>query len=98
MKMRCLVVLSVVCISALIAIGQSHKRRATPSPSPVQIGEFDSLDVKWQKGQSIGVLGSAAQVHVPVGYVFAGGDDTRIIVEANHNPTSGKELGYLSLH
>lgn len=97
MKMRFLVVLTIVCISALIVIGQSHKKRAAPSPSPVEIGEADNLiGVKWQEGPSTGALGSAAQVQVPDGYVFAGGDDTRLIMEANHNTPSGKELGYVS--
>ena len=97
MKIRCLLVLSVVCLSTLIAIGQSHKRRPSPSPSPETIIGGEALDdVKWQKGPSIGDLGSTAQVHVPAGYVFAGADDTRRIMEANHNPTTGKELGFVA--
>jgi uncharacterized membrane-anchored protein len=97
MKMRFLLIVTVLSISTLNVIGQSHKRRAAPSPSPIVIGGSEVLDkVKWQKGPSIGDLGSAAQVHVPAGYVFAGGDDTRLIMEANHNPTSGRELGYVS--
>jgi uncharacterized membrane-anchored protein len=87
----------VLCVYALSATGQSHKRRPAPSPTPVRIGESSVLDkVKWQEGPAIGDLGSTAQVHVPAGYVFAGGDDTRLIMEANKNPTSGRELGYVS--
>lgn len=97
MKMRCLVILTVVSLGALAAIAQNHKRRATPSPSPIQIGESDELQkVKWQEGPSIGDLGNTAQVHVPAGYVFAGANDTRLIMESNHNPTTGRELGFVS--
>lgn len=99
MKMRCLFILSVVCICALIALGQSHKRRSSPSPSPspVAIGGLDPLEnVKWQEGPSIGDLGTTAQVHVPAGYVFAGAADTRLIMEANHNPLTGKEVGFVA--
>jgi len=99
MKMRCLVILSVVCLSAFVAAGQSHKRRssASPSPSPVVIGGLDLADkVKWQEGPSIGDLGTTAQVHVPAGYVFAGGNDTRLIMESNHNPSTGRELGFVA--
>jgi uncharacterized membrane-anchored protein len=53
-------------------------------------------NVKWQKGPSVGELGTAAQVQVPAGYVFAGGNDTRLIMEAIQNPTSGQELGFVA--
>jgi uncharacterized membrane-anchored protein len=97
MKTNWLMVLGVVCLSALLAMGQSHKRRPAPSPSPIPIGGSDGLEnVKWQQGPSLGDLGSTAQVHVPAGYVFAGAGDTRLIMEANHNPTSGRELGFVS--
>lgn len=97
MKMRCLIVLTVVTLCALVVIGQNHKKRPSPSPSPIRIGESDELlKVKWQEGPSIGDLGNTGQVHVPAGYVFAGADDTRLIMEVNRNPTSGRELGYVS--
>ena len=96
MKMRCLIILTVVCISTLIVLAQSP-RPSSPSTSPVGNGGSDLLaNVKWQKGPSIGDLGTTAQVHVPAGYEFAGGNDTRLIMEASHNPTSGKELGFLA--
>ena len=92
MKMRCAVVLSVSCICFLIANGQTGRRSERSSPTPVT-GSAAVDVVKWQQGPSIGNLGSIAEVHVPAGYVFAGANDTRVIMEANHNPTSGKELG-----
>jgi uncharacterized membrane-anchored protein len=94
MKTRILVVASVLCICALIAVGQSKKR---PSPSPTPESTWDSYEgVKWQKGSSVGDLGDIAQVKVPEGYVFANANDTRIIMEANQNPTNGKELGFIA--
>jgi uncharacterized membrane-anchored protein len=96
MKKLGLVVLSIVSVAAVITLGQSHKRRA-PSPSPSPSAGSTVLDsVKWQQGPSVGNLNSTAQVQVPAGYVFAGASDTRLIMEANHNPTSGKEIGFVS--
>src|SRR6266436_3123676 len=95
MKMLCAVVLSVACVAFLIANGQTRKKGDRPSPTPDS--ELTQIPgVKWQKGPSIGDLGSVAEVHVPAGYVFAGANDTRIIMEANRNPISGKELGFVA--
>lgn len=59
-----------------------------------QDNPFES--VRWQEGPSIANLGSIAELRVPAGYVFAGGNDTRIIMEAIQNPTSGDELGFIA--
>src|SRR5678815_4130482 len=96
MKTRILVVASVVCICALIAMGQS-KKRPSPSPSPTPSSSWDDYKgVKWQKGGSVGALGDIAQVKVPEGFVFASANDTRLIMEANQNPTNGRELGFVA--
>ena len=93
MKTRILVVASVVCICALIALG----KRPSPSPSPTPASGWDSYEgVKWQKGNSVGVLGDIAQVKVPEGFIFADAKDTRTIMEANQNPTNGRELGFVA--
>ena len=100
MKQRPLVVLLIVCVSALIAVGQnnrSKKAEAAPSPSPEAGLSWENFEsVKFQKGPAQGSLGSTAEVRVPAGYVFAGGSDTRIIMEAMQNPTSGRELGFVA--
>lgn len=51
--------------------------------------------VKWQRGPSIANLGEVAQIRLPAGYVFANADDTRMLMEALQNPTSGTELGFV---
>lgn len=56
----------------------------------------DLGEIKWQEGPSIGNLGGIAEVQIPAGYVFAGAEDTRILMEAAHNPTSGNELGFIA--
>ena len=48
------------------------------------------------KGESIGDLEGIAQIRVPSGYVFADGDETRIIMEAMENLTSGSEMGFVA--
>jgi uncharacterized membrane-anchored protein len=97
MKPRIFVVASVVCICALIAVGQSNKKKK-PSPSPTPDLSWSTLyeDIKWQKGPSVGELSNTAQVKVPDGYVFASASDTRRIMEANQNPTSGREIGFVA--
>ncbi len=96
MKTRSLVVATVICICALIVVGQS-KKRPSPSPSPTPAAGWADYDgVKWQKGNSVGQLGDIAQVKVPDGYLFADAKDTRIIMEANQNPTSGREMGFVA--
>lgn len=52
--------------------------------------------IRWQKGPSSGALGSLAQIKIPEGYIFAGGDDTGLLMEAMQNPVSGRELGFLA--
>ena len=100
MKQRSLVVLFVVCISALIAFGQnnrSKKAEAVPSPTPYEGLSWENLeDVNFQKGPAVGDLGSTAQVRVPAGYVFAAGNGTRLLMEKMQNPTSGRELGFVA--
>jgi uncharacterized membrane-anchored protein len=94
MKTRFLIVASVLCICALIAVGQSKKR---PSPSPTPASVWDTYEgVQWQNGASVGDLGDIAEVKVPDGFVFAGAHDTRIIMEANQNPTTGREMGFVA--
>ena len=97
MKPRIFVVATVVCICALIAVGQ-NKKKPKPSPSPSPELSWTALyeDIKWQKGPSVGDLGDTAQVKVPDGYVFANASDTRQIMEANQNPTTGREIGFVA--
>jgi uncharacterized membrane-anchored protein len=97
MKRRALIALTVVCVCALIVVGQS-KKRPSPSPSPSASLSWESVyeDIKWKKGPGLGDLGTAAHVKLPEGYVFAAADDTRTIMEANHNPITGKELGFVA--
>jgi len=96
MKMRILVAVSVLCVCALIVVGQSRKR-PKPSPSPVDTFSWENFDgVNWQKGPAVGDLGTTAQVKVPQGYLFADAKDTRTIMEANHNPITGREMGFVA--
>ena len=101
MKKRSLIVLTVVCMCALIAFGQNSNKKkkaeAEPSPEPSAGMTWEDMQsVKFQKGPADGALGTEAQVKVPAGYVFAGGPDTRRIMETMQNPTSGRELGFVA--
>lgn len=99
MKKRTLIVLTIVCVSALIAFGQNNRKKKAepePSPSPEAGLSWENLDVKFKKGPSLGELGTTAQVNVPAGYVFADGGETRSIMETLQNPTTGRELGFVA--
>jgi uncharacterized membrane-anchored protein len=99
-KKSSLIVLTIVCMCAIIAFGQNSNKKkkkaeAEPSPSP-SVGWQDFPSVKFQKGPAQGTLGTTAQVKVPEGFVFAGGNDTRRIMETLQNPTNGRELGFVA--
>lgn len=95
MKNRIFIALTIVCISALIAVGQNNRKK--PSPSPTPDNSWAAMDrVKFQNGPSLGELGTTAQVQVPEGYVFAGGNDTRVLMETMQNPVNGRELGFVA--
>lgn len=78
----------VLLFATIVSAAESTSNDATKD-SPVQ-------GVKWQKGPSSGALGSLAQIKVPEKYIFAGGEDTKLLMEAMQNPVSGRELGFLA--
>ena len=80
MKMLRHVLIGVLCVSGTAAAAQS----------PTLNG------VNFLQGPAVGKLGEVAEVQVPAGFVFAGPDDARTILEAMHNPTTGTEMGFLS--
>lgn len=95
MKTRVFVAVSVLCVCALMVVGQSKKRPSpSPSPTPDFWGTYEG--VTWQKGPTVGQLGVNGEVKVPEGYVFAGARDTRTIMEANKNPITNRELGFVA--
>lgn len=87
--------MSIMSICSFTAQAQKSRRRPSPSPSPT-IEIPGAEQVKWQEGPSIGNLGTNAEIRVPAGYVFANASDTRILMEAMQNPTSGDELGFIA--
>lgn len=52
--------------------------------------------IHWIYGPSTADLGDIGKIDVPEGYIFAGSDDTKRIMESMHNPPSGLELGFLT--
>jgi len=78
------------CIVALVSFTWMLLSVAAYGQSP------NIEDIKWQKGPSIGNLGNIADIRIPAGYVFAGPNDTRVLMELMQNPTSGKEMGFIA--
>ncbi|PYM16627.1 MAG: DUF2167 domain-containing protein [Verrucomicrobia bacterium] len=52
--------------------------------------------LNWIKGPARAELKSLAEIQVPEGFVFTGAKETRQLLEAMGNPTSGSELGFLA--
>ena len=68
----------------------------SPTNSFGQQSEEDILrQIQWETGPTMGSLGEIAEISVPEGYLFAGANDTRLIMEVMQNPTSGYELGFI---
>ncbi len=55
-----------------------------------------SSDVQWQTGPGVMALGSVAQINLPEGYRFADARGTKALMELLHNPTSGREQGFVA--
>src|SRR5437870_4974783 len=53
-------------------------------------------EAKWQRGPAVVSLGSVAEIRLPKGYMFAGAADTKRLMEAMQNPTSGLECGFVA--
>ncbi|MEI6969983.1 MAG: DUF2167 domain-containing protein [bacterium] len=83
MTIRAAAVLGAMCIFAIATNGQ------TQAPNPVE-------KVKWQPGPSVGDLNGLAEIRVPAGFVFAGAEDTQVLMEAMHNPVSRQEMGFVA--
>jgi uncharacterized membrane-anchored protein len=52
--------------------------------------------IKWTRGPDKGNLEKRAEIEVPDGFLFAQGDDTRLLMRAMGNLTSGNEVGFLA--
>ena len=52
--------------------------------------------IKWQEGPSTSDLGKVAEVRVPAGYMFAGANEMKTIMESGQNIASGDEVGFLT--
>lgn len=69
---------------------------ASPALALFQEPESPPLEIAWIEGPSSGDLGGVARVQVPEGYVFAGSEDTRKLMELMQNPLSNQEVGFLA--
>lgn len=87
-------VFAVVLMAICLFLGVSSDLRAAEGEAAKDFPEIKG--VKWKKGPSSGSLGTIAEIKVPEGFGFLGGDDTRTLLEAMQNPTGGDELGLIS--
>jgi uncharacterized membrane-anchored protein len=81
-----LVLTALFCLlPILVVLAQSQEEESSPLDN-----------IRWQQGPDTGDLGEIAAVQIPEGYIFADGDDTRILMEAMQNPVSDTELGFIA--
>jgi uncharacterized membrane-anchored protein len=70
---------------------------APPEPTAAESEEAKLLkSLAWTVGPGKAQIGSLAEIALPEGTRFTGGDGTRKLLEMMHNPTNGSELGLLT--
>lgn len=88
---RTLIITLVLALAGLGVRAADRQGRETASDKAERL-QLNQL----QRGPVIGDLDGRAQIRVPEGFVFAGPEGTRRILEAMHNPTHGSELGLVA--
>ncbi len=68
----------------------------SPATADEEAAGAPAPDIDWIVGSADGRLGDMATIKIPEGYVFAGADDTRKLMEASQNLTNGTEMGFLA--
>src|SRR5262245_19633856 len=68
---------------------------AATFPAFAAEGEKAKEGVKWQEGPGTATLKNTAEIKFPSGFRFANGEDTRRLLRAASEPTSGQEMGML---
>jgi uncharacterized membrane-anchored protein len=86
--------LSKMILCASLALGAYGLAAADAQPAPP--AEDHGPSVHWIQGPATGELGSIATVTVPEKFMFAGPEDTKKLMEAMQNPTSGDEMGFIA--
>lgn len=66
---------------------------ASPAYSQEESSPTIFEEVTWLYGPSIASMEDLAEIRIPGGYVFANGEDTRLLMEALGNPPSNQEKG-----
>lgn len=84
------------CSLALAALACLPLLVGPASLSAQEVEAPTGPEVAWQPGPITARLSDQAQVQVAEGFVFAGPEDTRKILEAGGNVPSGEEVGLLS--
>ncbi len=85
----------VLPVLALLFAGPAVAQEEPAAPPPAEApGPLDS--VRWVRGPATARLRDLAEVAVPEGFVFAGAEDTALLMKMMENPRSNREAGFLA--
>ena len=93
-KMNSAVQATLIVLALLLSSAPSFAQDETATQAENAQKVWES--VKWQEGPCSVNLGDVAELRVPIGYIFAGGTDTRKIMEVMGNIPSEEEVGFLA--
>jgi len=82
----------ILSLTAMVCFAQDEVTQE--QTGQVQENVFEK--VKWQQGPSVAAIDKWAEITVPQGYVFADGNDTRMLMGAMGNLPSDREVGFLA--
>lgn len=82
-----------VCLFPVLAIIEVPLRAQESPFSPQQMEALQKLaSIPWEKGPTVGRIGSMAEIDVPDGFQFAGSDGAQTLLEAYGNPRDSSIL------
>jgi uncharacterized membrane-anchored protein len=84
-----------ICLATVLLLSATGLPAAPAAPAAEE-NEFKLASINWLKGPATASMKSIAEIDVPKGFMFTDGPNTRRLMEAMGNLTSGSEIGFLA--
>ena len=94
-----LLTLTALLFSAGLCLAQipAEQQMEQPEQQMAEAEEPSIIDqIQWLQGPATAEIDKWAEIKVPEGFLFANGDDTRLLMESIGNPATGDEVGFLA--